>query len=160
MGVVGMREEAQIASSMLDFGRVAPEMLPAIWTELLPIIEEFDGEWLKVVDPPEIFTMAMVGTIEMWAAVENMRVVGGMAAGWERHNRAAFYHILWLGGKPQHLQKFLAPGLEKIEKYALALGARDVIIVGRKGWERALLPFGYVQSYVQVRKNVREPRGN
>lgn len=160
MSIAAQRGTSLGKPGKFEFGKVTLEMVPGIWKEFVDMVEAYDGGWLESVDPVEVFTAVMHGQIELWAAFDDMRLVGGMAAAWERHAKASYYHIIWLGGQPGRIDSFLSNGLEKIEKYALAMGARDVVALGRKGWERKLKAFGYVSRYVQVRKNVREAWSN
>lgn len=144
-----------LAQGTLNFGIAPLQMLPALWPQLKSMIESHDGGWLDTVEPVEVISLVVGGKLDVWAAFDGMELVGGVIAGLEDHGKKSFYQIYWLGGSGG-LDRFILPGLEKIEKYALDVGASEVVALGRKGWERKLKPYGYGVKYTQVRKDVRK----
>jgi hypothetical protein len=72
---------------------------------------------------------------------------------WEKHSRAQYYHVCFVGGTDA--MKYLAKGLQTLERYASVMGAAEVTIEGRKGLSRVLKRFGYGSSTVRLRKPVK-----
>lgn len=57
-------------------------------------------------------------------------------------------HVWLAGGDMDEIKTAIAP----IEEWAVAAGCTQVSIDGRKGWERALAPFGFEHETTSLRK--------
>ena len=132
-------------------GILAPESLQSAWPDVVELLEARGQEFLARVSLEELFVGILKEEIDLWIATEecDLRMVCFMA--WEHHAKESNYHVMWLAGSG--LREYPVPGLDKIEQYACMRGAKSVIFGGRKGWLRALEPYGYVPQ-VSLCKNV------
>ena len=137
-----------------EFGKVPSEQILPFWDEMSKMIEERAGEWLEIIDLQDIFKGIILGVLEAWVAIDDQgRMAGFVICQWEVYPKRKFYNILTICG--DGLDTYLDQGLKKIEKYACMGGAYEIILQGRFGWKRKLKKYGYTQSRIQLRKNVR-----
>jgi hypothetical protein len=106
-------------------------------------------DWLvpAMTDTSEAETLAdlMAGRAQLWP--------GDTAAGVSRIEDARegrCIHV-WLAGGALEGVLALRPG---VEAYGRAWGCTEITINGRRGWDRALRPFGYVRSQGELRKGL------
>lgn len=139
---------------MIEVGKVKPDDLTVAWFSIQPIIEEHGAKWLEEVNMREIFANAIAQRLDIWMGTDdNVPDMVGVCC-WEQHAHKSYYHILWLGGR--NLEKYIDLGLSKVEQYASLIGADQVRIGGREGWERVLGPRGYNPVVaVELQKNVK-----
>lgn|SRR5574342_202878 len=137
---------------------VTKEAVPPLWAPMLPIFDEKGKNLLTVFSEEEIFNLLCHGVIDLWLGVRNNTLDGFALCAWEVHMRARNYHVIGVLGN--NLKMYLKEGLEKIEKYAMVMGAAEVVIEGRKGWKRVLGSRGYEERTVRLRKNVRRAWSN
>jgi hypothetical protein len=128
------------------------EAVPQLWSLMLAILDEKGKTLLSVYSEEEIFNLLCHGVMDLWIGVRSGILDGFALCAWEVHARARYYHVLGIMG--DNLKLYLNEGLEKIEKYAMTMGAAELVIEGRKGWTRLLQPKGYAQRTVRLRKNV------
>lgn len=139
--------------SVAEVGLIPTEIVPMMWPRVLEILYAKGQKWLKVVDENDVFHMLMSNQADLWCAMQNGRLDGVMICMMERHRRASYYHVAFIGG--DGLSKYLAQGLEKLEHYAALQGAAELVLEGRKGFARLLKPFGYHTNTVRMRKSVK-----
>lgn len=134
------------------------ETAVALWPTLLTILEEKGEDFLTVYAEEEVFAHLTRGTMDVWYGRNQGLVDGFVLCAWELHFRAKYYHVL--GAFGSNLALYLRQGLTKIEQYAFGMGAVELIIEGRKGWQRMLRPLGYHPRTVKLRKNLRKAWGH
>jgi hypothetical protein len=125
----------------------------SLWWQVEPILREKGEEWLQTFSMEEVFQVLITGVADLWIGGHNQVIEGVAICAWETHAHAKFYHVLFCGGK--NLNKYLDAGLPKIEKYVCMMDGKDVIIEGRKGWQRMLASRGYSARSVKLRKHVK-----
>jgi hypothetical protein len=131
---------------------VPKDCLMMVWPAVVdiytqaPLLQEKFG-------PQELLTLLTVpGTgYELWTAADGALEGIGLTA-LVHGNLTNKLHIVDLYCKP--LAKYLAQGIEKLERYACLVGADEIVFDGRDGWERVMSRFGYAPK-LQMRKNVR-----
>jgi hypothetical protein len=138
---------------------VPKEAVPPLWAPMLEIMDTKGKELLTVFSEEELFTLLCHGVIDLWLGVRGTGLLDGFAlCAWEVHARARNYHIIGIMG--DNLKLYLEEGLSKIEKYAMTLGATEVVIEGRKGWARVLGAKDYKPRTLRLRKDVRKAWSN
>lgn len=137
---------------------VAKETVPQLWSELLPILQDKGEKFLQVYSEDELFRLLCMETLDLWIGARNGHIDGFAVCGWETHARARYYHIVGIFG--DNLSLYLKDGLRAMEHYALGMGAVEVVVEGRRGWQRLLAKQGYAPRTVRLRKNVRKALGN
>ena len=136
-------------------GKVSdPDVLKAVWPDVLKIIQEKGKEWLEVVDENEVWNSIIAKTWELWLGMDGPELEMVGLCGWEFHAKVNYYHIIWLGGR--NLHKYLEKALALTEQYTHLSGGTEVVASGRYAWMRLLKDQGYLATTVQVRKNVQE----
>ena len=135
-----------------DVGLVPAGAVPILWDRVLEILYDKGQKWLKVVDEKDIYGLLVNGQADLWCAMHNGHLDGVMICMMERHARASYYHVCFIGGT--HFNKYIACGLEKLEKYACIMGAAELVLEGRKGFAKLLKPYGYYTNTVRLRKSV------
>jgi hypothetical protein len=137
---------------------MAKESVPPLWSAMLPILDEKAKDFLTVFSEEELFNLLCHGIMDLWIGVKNGQLDGFALCAWEVHARARYYHVLGIFG--DNLRFYLDEGLVKMEKYAMTMGAFEVVVEGRKGWQRLLKSRGYGPRTVRLRKNVRRAWSN
>lgn len=135
-----------------EVGLVPAGAVPVLWDRVLEIMRDKGQRWLKVVDENDVYNLILTGNADLWCAMQNGTLDGIMICMMERHAKASYYHVCFIGG--YGLSKYLATGLEKLEKYACIMGATELVLEGRKGFAKLLKPYGYYTNTVRLRKNV------
>lgn len=138
---------------MIDAGLLChPTSIQMAWPGVCQLVEAHGEEWLETVELNDVFCAVMQNTLELWLGTDGSELELAMFCSWETHAHKRFYHLNQLIGK--NLQKYMKEGLAKVEQYACFCGAQEVVIGGRQAWLKKLEPLGYMQKYVEVRKNV------
>jgi hypothetical protein len=136
-----------------NVGLVDIPCIPTVWEEVSQLIEQNHAGWLDMVDLKEVYESLMMDKLDLWIGHDKWEVFIAMICGWERHAKASFYHIMWLGGRD--FRPAMKAGMEKVERYACMQGAKEIRFGGREGWEKLLKPLGYVMApHIEMRKNV------
>jgi hypothetical protein len=135
-----------------EVGLVPAGAVPVLWERVVEVLQDKGQKWLKVVDENDIYRLLVSGQADLWCAMHNGTLDGVMICMMERHARASYYHVCFIGGK--HFDKYIARGLERLEKYACIMGAAEIVLEGRKGLARKLRPYGYFTNTIRLRKPV------
>lgn len=143
---------------LAEVGIIPANMVPLVWSSMLPIIEERGACLLGVWSEEEVFRLLCNGTLDLWGGYRQGSMDGFALCGWEVHDRAKYYHVLHLLG--DNLSMYLDEGLQKMERWAYTLGAREIIVDGRPAWKRLLAKRGYGMPTVKLRKNLPKAWGN
>lgn len=153
-----VEEAIGVAASPARVELMDKAVIPMIWSEMVPILEERGKVFLMVYSEEEVFKLCCSGFLDVWLGLRNGRLDGFAVCGWEVHARAKYYHVLGIFGS--NLSLYLEQGLDRIERYALIMGADELIVDGRKGWQRMLEKRKYAARTVKLRKDLRRTLGN
>ena len=152
---------ASMAETGLSLGEVSPQpevgmvpagMIPLVWPGVLEILQARATEWLQTVSEEEVYNWLITGRADLWLGMQNCVLDGFVICQWEVHDRAKFYHVVYIAG--DGLKKYLAIGLQQLERYSCILGAKEMIFEGRPGWQRVLRRYGYAPGSVRMKKAV------
>lgn len=148
------KQVIQSEDEEVQVGRVDPNTLPpAVLLDVKRICEGQQGsEWFQSVDINEVFARLREGNLELWLGTRNDELEMVCFCYWEHHAHVSHYHVYQLLGI--NLDKYLFKGLTILEQYTAAMGGVDLVVYGRKGWEKLLEPAGFKQEYIEVRKRV------
>lgn len=139
--------------SQADFGLVPPEMTQHLWPRVEQILLTRGARWLAVVSEADVYRLLITGNADLWCGMQSGELDVIAICMWERHARAQYYHVCFVGGTDA--MKYLAKGLQTLERYASIMGAAELTLEGRKGLARILKPFGYGSTTVRLRKPVK-----
>jgi hypothetical protein len=130
----------------------------SVWDAVQSLLSEKGELILSVYSEEELLHLVQSRMLDLWVGMKHGKIDGIAFCGWELHSHARYYHILHALG--YRAQEFLPVGLPVIEHWACSFGATEVVIEGRKGWQRLLQKFGYLTPTVRLRKNVRKAWSN
>lgn len=140
----------------VKIGKAGPEHIDLVWSAVGKHIACFGKEWLdKHEDLDNINDRIRNGSLDLWLMAEASGTKDLLAVGiceWSKTPKRNIYYINWCGG--DKVGEFLHAGLEMCERYACLAGAHEIRLEGRKGWQRALLKYGYT-PVVQMKKEVK-----
>jgi len=125
------------------------------WPALAPWIGRALAEGGGEYRIDDIREMASDGRVQVWAFLENGEHQGVAVTQLVRYPRQLVAQI-FLGAAKDGFSEQWLPWLEGIEAWAkVAHGATGMEIIGRPGWAKRLQKFGYRQTQVVMRKELR-----
>jgi hypothetical protein len=142
-------------------GRIAkltPEAVKALEADIVSFFTQYPALLTHLNSPEMLLNYLRNGIWHGWTALDSggaMEIFGICA--WEVHERDAYYHVLYIGGK--NLKEHLTAGLKELEKFVHLNSGSSIIFHGRPGWSRLLAPYGYT-SMTYLQKNVRKAMGH
>lgn len=142
----------ELGINSVSVGLLPALHVPMLWDQMEPILLKYGQDFLTIVDEKEVLAGIYTGNYEAWCGMDSGVLEGFAICCWERHNRASFYHISAVMGT--NMRKYFRTGMEKIEQYASLMGASQVVMEGRKEWQRLLSPRGFAPQTVRLRKTV------
>ena len=90
--------------------------------------------------------------LNVWLMMDKGVVEGYMVTKLTKRKAKVVLHILGIAGI-QIIRKYLKVGLEELEQYASMIGAEEITLEGRPGWEKVMKRHGY-QRVLKMTKNV------
>jgi hypothetical protein len=88
----------------------------------------------------------------VWLYMDKGVVEGYMVTQLMKNKRKTALHIVGCAGK-DIINKYLPKTMESLEQYASMVGADEVSLEGRPGWEKVMRRYGY-QRVLKMTKNV------
>lgn len=140
-------------SATAECGLIPPTDIPLVWHRIAEILEETQPEWLDRMEPVELLGWLYAGKYDLWAGTDKGILDGFILCRWESWTKVKFYCIEAVFG--QDMRKYLPWGLEKVERFAAIMGAKEVVIDGRMDLQRMFHRWGYSPKAVTLRKDVR-----
>ena len=118
------------------------------WLPILQkAIDDADGRW----SAEQLLADVEAGHILVWVVSRETKIVGVFTV------RVIQSRVTWvlvedLAGEDIH--SWLLEGHHALETWARELGAKQILIEGRRGWEKVLRPLGYETRRVQAVKHL------
>ena len=119
--------------------------------EWLPVIQravdDADGRWSS----EQLLADVADGRVLVWIVSRETNIVGVFTT------RVMTSQITWVlieDCAGDDLASWITPALNAVEQWARALGATQIVVEGRRGWERTLRPFGYESKRIQAVKRL------
>ncbi len=107
----------------------------------------------------EIFTLDSLAetlfkdpNVNVWLMMDKGVVEGYMITKLTKRKSKTVLHILGIAGN-HIIKKYLKVGLEELEQYASMIGAEEITLEGRPGWEKVMKRYGY-QRVLKMTKDV------
>ena len=88
----------------------------------------------------------------VWLYMDKGVVEGYMVTKLMKNKRKTSLHIVGCAGK-DIIRKYLPTTMESLEQYAAMIGADEVTLEGRPGWEKVMKRYGY-QRVLKMTKDV------
>jgi hypothetical protein len=112
-------------------------------------IEHSNGEF----NATSIYEKVSQGMMEAWVVSdEDYNIMAVLVTEFITYPLRSMVRVVLCGG--DSLEKWVDIFLNKLDEYALNLGANGIEVVGRKGWERVLKNKGYEYTYTALSKEV------
>ena len=146
-------EDPNAQESLVDVGRVSREQLMIVYPSLHYIFHQFDG-LQETFNFTELFTLLQRGDVyECWIGYDKGNIEAFLITAIIRYEKKAVMHIVGVVGE-NLISKYIPRGFQKIEQYAALMGVTEIVLDGRKGWDRVLRKYGYGVT-LQMRKNIK-----
>ena len=117
----------------------------------LPIIgravSDADGRWSE----DQLLADVQNGRLLVWIITHDDRITAVFTT------RVIESRVRWIlieDCAGDDLASWIMPALNAVETWARELGATQIVIEGRKGWERTLRPYGYESKRIQAVKRL------
>lgn len=122
-----------------------------LWPVLAHYLEAALAEGVEGRSMADIAAQVAAGKMQIWAAADEDNTIVGAGATelWNFTERTVSATILWACDRPMHEWK---PLLERIEDWAREQGCVSNVILGRKGWKRAIP--GYTEAETLLEKKL------
>ena len=132
----------EVGTSLDEIWLVEKGHVKYMWPTLSELITEHPAQLPFFYTPESVFEFLESGTWDLWVGFDKERQVELAALMcFEVYPMKTVYKFTWIGGR--NWKRFMPGSIEKIEKYALAREATEVLIEGRAGWNRLMAPHGY-----------------
>jgi hypothetical protein len=117
------------------------------------LITEYPADLPYFYTPESVYEYLDSGTWDLWVGFSLDREVELAALlSFDVYPMKTVYRFRWIGGK--NWKRFMPGSIEKIERYAFAKHASEVVIEGRSGWVRRMEPHGYKPINVTITKSL------
>lgn len=133
--------------------RVPAESISMLWPRVLDILYRKGKKWLEIVDEEDIHRLLCSGEADLWCAMQDGRLKWFGVCMIERHARASYYHVCFVGG--EGFLQDLSVLLPLVEQHACMVGARELVFEARRGFGPVMKKYGYGATTLRLRKNVR-----
>ena len=118
------------------------------WLPILQrAIDDADGRW----STEQLLADVEAGKVLVWIVSRDEKIVGVFTV---RVIESGVRWILIEDCAGDDLASWIMPALNAVETWARELGATQIVIEGRKGWERMLRPYGYESKRIQAVKRL------
>jgi hypothetical protein len=118
------------------------------WLPILQrAIDDADGRW----SADQLLADVEAGKVLVWIVTRDEKIVGVFTV------RVIESRVTWvlvedLAG--DDLASWILEAHRALETWAREMGATQIVIEGRKGWERVLRPYGYESTRIQAVKRL------
>lgn len=101
----------------------------------------------------DIYEDCVDGHSHLWLAIgEDGLCYGAAVTAFGQYPNLKVLQVQWLGAID--LESTMAVALKTWEKFAVETGCARIEFTGRRGWKKVLQPFGFVERYVFLEKDV------
>ena len=124
-----------------------------VWPAILPWVERALAHGRMAFTSGDILKDVLLRHKKLWLAEDGGDIRGFAVTAIETYPRRRCFVIVLIGGEGFKDWGFF---IADMERYAKGMGCQEVCALGRLGWTRAALPFGYRPQSIVYRK-VLEP---
>lgn len=136
----------------LKMGRVPPELLNKFWPEVERLLLETRDLWARKCDAIDIYNWVLQESMHLWISATKDELLGAALLIVEDFPKLRQVRVFWASGFDT--KEYLEQGIMMMEYWADSIGAEEVEVEGRIGWERRLKKLGYLKKGVVLQKDV------
>jgi hypothetical protein len=140
-----MGEVQELGSSSVECELVILDRVAEVWPHVEPYLRFIEGDEPKLYTTFDLRSYIEEGRMHLWTSINAERYLFAFVTQFVNYPHARILDVVALGGEA--LDRWLHL-LRVVELWARASGADYVRVIGRRGWERKLVPLGYVSSHV------------
>lgn len=133
-----------------SFHGVPAHEVVTIWPEVAPLIQKAIDRSQGEMTVEDVAKFIAERDMQLWVAEKNGRVSAAFVTSIANHPRLRVLRIVLCGG--EGLGEWRDAAQAQFEKFAKANGCRQLDIIGRRGWGRALE--GWQEAYVVFRRDI------
>ena len=132
---------------------IPTDLVPSYWPSIKPFVEKIlEGDTRNSLD--WYLDRLCEGRMQIWAAVQDA-IVAVMITEIHTHDNKKVCHLLACVG--EQMNDWIG-AIEQVENWARSVGCQEIEPIARKGWERALRPYGYKLTHVVLCKDLGDGR--
>lgn len=136
---------------MISFGRLTQEEARAYFSDYAPLIQQALEHTRGECDILDVEQEVYSGHVQIWTVVDlTSGVLAVMTTKVQEYERKRALQIMHCAGYA--MENWLPNVLLQFEEFADEHHCHFIELVGRRGWEQILKPYGYSHTYSTVTK--------
>jgi hypothetical protein len=138
--------------------QIPQPMMSIMWPHLEPLLAKALSEARGEFTMDHLREMADTGTMLVLAIFKGQEVVAALTVERVLYPGKVTMRVALLGG--EGMDEWVKDLNQHLSTMAMAMGAKDIEIAGRRGWARALDGFGYEVGYTILNKKIQAQTGD
>jgi len=132
--------------------RELPGKLDLVWTRVEPILQRAVQRGRGHYTTRDIFALIQKGEQQLWTITEDGRIIAGLVSE-VRFSPAGRGTLTVYCAAGKEVRRWLPRAIGVISSYAHQRGCSELRVVGRRGWQRYLKPYGFFQESIVLVKD-------
>jgi hypothetical protein len=144
--------------NLVDVFYVPTDVVPRIWDEVAPIMEESIATSRGNFLPQDVFAQIMENYYMLWVVTIDGEIVAGITTRVMAYPNSKSLSLDWIGGR--QMRKWLPLVHNLMLDHAKANGCTQMEGYGRKAWGRWLKKYGWEPNYIAFRVEIERMEGS
>lgn len=132
--------------------------LSAVWGYVKQQLDKDPELWNKGQTYESLRYSIEIGDLQLWLVVKDGFIYMTFLTMFYEYPTQKNLQVVW--GMGDQLEKFISVALSGLETFAYKNNCKQIEIIGRDGWKKPLLPFGYVKTQTTFVKDLVQERPN
>lgn len=129
---------------------VPKEKIHLIWPQAKESLSRVEEQVPRELSMDDLLQNLLSGQMQLWFIAEGPKVLAFFVTKLVTYSHMKGIQVLWLAGEGSEI--WLDKTHETLIEWGKSLGASRLELIGRKGWQRVLAPYGWEQPHVVLHK--------